>query len=145
MTKLNSAEELPGGMRGVQSPQLLGLVASLSALMLQIKRVADGERNAAELQAIKESLLELKEARPCTGAQRKDALLHARVEPSVKEEHVVLCASIVVAIEHLDGPAHAHVAGGVARTAARSTLERSARTVSAGQGCRVRKKSAASA
>ena len=59
VTKLNSAEELPGGMRGVQSPQLLGLVASLSALMLQIKRVADGERNAAELQAIKESLLEI--------------------------------------------------------------------------------------
>ena len=27
--------------------------------MLQIKRVADGERNAAELQAIKESLLEI--------------------------------------------------------------------------------------
>ena len=59
MTKLNSAEELPGGLQGVQSPQLLGLVASLSALMLQIKRVADGERNAAELQAIKESLLEI--------------------------------------------------------------------------------------
>ena len=59
VTKLNSAEELPGGLQGVQSPQLLGLVASLSALMLQIKRVADGERNAAELQAIKESLLEI--------------------------------------------------------------------------------------
>ena len=59
VTKLNSAEELPGGLQGVQSPQLLGLVSSLSALMLQIKRVADGERNAAELQAIKESLLEI--------------------------------------------------------------------------------------
>ena len=59
VTKLNSAEELPGGLQGVQSPQLLALVASLSALMLQIKRVADGERNAAELQAIKESLLEI--------------------------------------------------------------------------------------
>lgn len=59
VTKLNSAEELPGGLQGVQSPALLALVASLSALMLQIKRVADGERNAAELQAIKESLLEI--------------------------------------------------------------------------------------
>ena len=37
MTKLNSGEELvAGGLQGVQSPQLLGLVASLSALMLQV-------------------------------------------------------------------------------------------------------------
>merc|ERR1712227_897695 len=62
VTKLNSGDEaigVGGQVQCVQSPQLLGLVASLSALMLQIKRVADGERNAAELQAIKESLLEI--------------------------------------------------------------------------------------
>ena len=62
VTKLNSGEEangVGGQVQCVQSPKLLGLVASLSALMLQIKRVADGERNAAELQAIKESLVEL--------------------------------------------------------------------------------------
>merc|ERR1712189_155914 len=46
----------------VQSPKLLGLISSLSALMLQIKRVADGERNAAELQAIKESLSEIEKS-----------------------------------------------------------------------------------
>lgn len=40
----------------VQSPKLLALITSLSALMLQIKRVADGKKDAAELQAIKESL-----------------------------------------------------------------------------------------
>merc|ERR1719410_443056 len=58
VTKLNSGEEASQGS-AVQSPRLLGLVSSLSALMLQIKRVADGERNAAELQAIKESLVEI--------------------------------------------------------------------------------------
>ena len=59
VTKLNSGEEAGVNAQCVQSPGLLGLVASLSALMLQIKRVADGERNAGELQAIKESLLEI--------------------------------------------------------------------------------------
>ena len=63
VTKLNCKEELFGApkeepvvckeseqVQVVQSPKLLGLISSLSALMLQIKRVADGERNAAELQ-----------------------------------------------------------------------------------------------
>jgi len=72
VTKLNCKEELLGAMKEepgvskepeqvqvVQSPKLLGLISSLSALMLQIKRVADGERNAAELQAIKESLIDI--------------------------------------------------------------------------------------
>lgn len=43
----------------VQSPKLLALITSLSALMLQVKRVADGERNAAELQALKDSVAEI--------------------------------------------------------------------------------------
>ena len=59
VTKLNSGEEAGVNSQCVQSPGLLGLVASLSALMLQIKRVADGERNAGELQAIKESLVDI--------------------------------------------------------------------------------------
>ena len=59
VTKLNSGEEAGVNAQCVQSPGLLGLVASLSALMLQIKRVADGERNAGELQAIKESLVDI--------------------------------------------------------------------------------------
>jgi len=44
----------------VQSPRLLALITSLSALMLQVKRVADGERNAAELQALKESVNDIR-------------------------------------------------------------------------------------
>ena len=59
VTKLNSGEGAGVNAQCVQSPGLLGLVASLSALMLQIKRVADGERNAGELQAIKESLVDI--------------------------------------------------------------------------------------
>jgi len=43
----------------VQSPKLLSLITSLSALMLQVKRVADGERDAAELQALKESVADI--------------------------------------------------------------------------------------
>merc|ERR1712060_516242 len=43
----------------VQSPRLLALITSLSALMLQVKRVADGERDAAELQALKESVADI--------------------------------------------------------------------------------------
>jgi len=75
VTKLNCKEELFGApkeepvvckeseqVQVVQSPKLLGLISSLSALMLQIKRVADGERNAAELQAIKESLSEIEKS-----------------------------------------------------------------------------------
>ena len=59
VTKLNSGEEAGLNAQCVQSPKLLGLVSSLSALMLQVKRVADGERNAGELQAIKESLVDI--------------------------------------------------------------------------------------
>jgi len=44
----------------VQSPRLLALITALSSLMLQVKRVADGERNAAELQALKESVADIR-------------------------------------------------------------------------------------
>ena len=39
--KLHSSKP---GVQTVQSPRLLALITQLSALMLQIKRVADGER-----------------------------------------------------------------------------------------------------
>jgi len=44
----------------VQSPKMLALITQLSALMLQVKRVADGERNAAELEALKDSMEKIK-------------------------------------------------------------------------------------
>jgi len=44
----------------VTSPKLLALITALSSLMLQIKRLADGERNAAELEALKESVADIK-------------------------------------------------------------------------------------
>ena len=43
----------------VQSPNLLSLITSLSAFMLQVKRVADEEMDAAELQARKESVADI--------------------------------------------------------------------------------------
>ena len=63
VTKLNSGDDNSGStVQCVQSPKLLNLISSLSALMLQIKRVADGERNAAEMQALKESLKDIEES-----------------------------------------------------------------------------------
>ena len=64
VTKLNSGDDSSGHgtVQCVQSPKLLNLISSLSALMLQIKRVADGERNAAEMQALKESLKDIEES-----------------------------------------------------------------------------------
>jgi len=44
------------GGQTVQSARMLDLITQLSALMLQLKRVADGERNAAEMQALKDSI-----------------------------------------------------------------------------------------
>jgi hypothetical protein len=49
-----------GGGQTVHSPRLLALITQLSALMLQVKRVADGERNAAEMQALQDSLDKIK-------------------------------------------------------------------------------------
>merc|ERR1711962_134358 len=46
--------------QSVQSPGLLALITQLSSLMLQIKRVADGERNAAEMEALKDSMEKIK-------------------------------------------------------------------------------------
>ena len=38
-----------GGGQTVQSPRLLALITQLSALMLQVKRIADGERSVAAI------------------------------------------------------------------------------------------------
>ena len=64
VTKHNSGDDAfrGGSVQCVQNPRLLSLIGGLTALMLQIKRVADGERNAAELQAIKQSMTELEES-----------------------------------------------------------------------------------
>jgi len=53
VTRYNSQDS----MACVQSPRLLSLVTALSALMLQVKRLADGERDAAELRALQESVV----------------------------------------------------------------------------------------
>merc|ERR1711915_325874 len=51
-----SEEAANGGGQTVQSAKMLDLITQLSALMLQLKRVADGGRNAAEMQALKDSI-----------------------------------------------------------------------------------------
>lgn len=61
VNRYNSGSAGAGGEQvSVSSPKLLQLITSLSSLMLQVKRVADGERNAAELQALKESVDDIK-------------------------------------------------------------------------------------
>jgi len=60
VNRYNSGSSAGGDGVSVQSPKLLALITSLSGLMLQVKRVADGERNAAELQALKESVEDIK-------------------------------------------------------------------------------------
>lgn len=57
VNKYNSQED---NTDCVTSPKILALISSLSSLMLQIKHLADGERNACELQALKDSVSELK-------------------------------------------------------------------------------------
>merc|ERR1719319_637754 len=47
---VSTAAQAEGLADCVQSPRLLALITALSSLMLQVKRVADGERNAAVLQ-----------------------------------------------------------------------------------------------
>merc|ERR1712088_680757 len=44
----------------VQNPKTLGLISSFTALMLHIKKLSDGERNSFELEALQESLKEVK-------------------------------------------------------------------------------------
>jgi len=44
----------------VQNPKILGLISSFTALMLHIKKLSDGERNSFELEALQESLREVK-------------------------------------------------------------------------------------
>jgi len=44
----------------VENPKTLALISSLTALMLHVKQLADGERNAFELQALQDSLAEVK-------------------------------------------------------------------------------------
>eukprot|EP00094_Tigriopus_californicus_P000053 TCALIF_00053-PA protein Name:"Similar to LIN9 Protein lin-9 homolog (Homo sapiens)" AED:0.07 eAED:0.07 QI:75/0.2/0.16/1/1/1/6/0/643 len=44
----------------VENPKTLALISSLTALMLQIKHLADGERSAYELQSLQDSLSEIK-------------------------------------------------------------------------------------
>jgi len=56
VNKYNSQENVDC----VQSPKILALISTLTALMLQIKHLADGERNASELRALNESVAEIK-------------------------------------------------------------------------------------
>ncbi|XP_040580697.1 protein lin-9 homolog [Lepeophtheirus salmonis] len=56
VTKNNSS----GDHAYVESPRILALVSSLTALMIQIKQLADGERNSFELQALHETINEIK-------------------------------------------------------------------------------------
>merc|ERR1711992_340113 len=57
VNKNNTTEE----KECVDSPKVLSLVSSLTSLMCILHRLADGERNAYEVQALKDSLLEIKQ------------------------------------------------------------------------------------
>merc|ERR1712029_1286447 len=58
VNKNNTTEE----KECVDSPKFLSLVSSLTSLMCILHRLADGERNAYEVQALKDSLLEIKQS-----------------------------------------------------------------------------------
>jgi len=44
----------------VQNPKILGLISSFTALMLHIKKLSEGDRNSFELEALTETLREVK-------------------------------------------------------------------------------------
>lgn len=58
--RLLSPAEATSSQPTVGNARLLALISQLSAVMLQVKRVADGERNAAEMQALKGSIDKIK-------------------------------------------------------------------------------------
>merc|ERR1719211_773242 len=55
VTKSNSHGEY-----NVDNPKVLGLISSFTSLMLHIKQLSDGERNSYELEALQETLAEVK-------------------------------------------------------------------------------------
>ena len=44
----------------VHNPKILGLISSFTALMLHIKKLSEGDRNSFELEALTETLREVK-------------------------------------------------------------------------------------
>lgn len=48
------------GEYNVDNPKVLGLISSFTSLMLHIKQLSDGERNSYELEALQETLAEVK-------------------------------------------------------------------------------------